>query len=116
MQYYVENCNDNNSVIIGKDPIKGKISLLNKLEPTCTRNNDNNNIKEELVVILNTCDISQLKLKLNSLEMSYWSDETQVSEGNVKLVRPAHDNWGIKKIAFTFCDDVIIYLYKKIKI
>ena len=29
------------------------------------------------------------------------------AETNVKLTRPAHDAWGIKKIVFNFCDDFL---------
>ena len=28
--------------------------------------------------------------------------------GNVKMTRPAHDAWGIKKITFNFCDDFLL--------
>jgi hypothetical protein len=35
-----------------------------------------------------------------------WDDDSQ--DGNVKLMRPAHDRWGIKKIVFTFCDDFLL--------
>lgn len=50
-------------------------------------------------------DVSGWKSTLSSLPSNVWEDEEQ--EGNVKLTRPAHDAWGIKKIIFTFCDDFL---------
>jgi hypothetical protein len=50
-------------------------------------------------------DIEPWQKKLRSLPDGFWRDENQV--GNVRLVRPAHDAWGIDKIVFTFCDDFL---------
>ncbi|CAM9852912.1 unnamed protein product, partial [Choristocarpus tenellus] len=30
---------------------------------------------------------------------------------NVRIVRPAHDQWGILKIVFVFCDDYLKKVY-----
>ena len=86
-------------------PPFGVISLTNKQLPVCER--DWPGIEfEPLAVTRAHIDISQFKSKLLSLPAEIWEDDKQ--EGNVKLIRPAHDAWGIKKIAFTFCDDVSI--------
>ena len=50
-------------------------------------------------------DVSKFKEKIHLLPPGIWEDEKQ--QGNVKLVRPAHDKWGIKKIVFVFCDDFL---------
>jgi hypothetical protein len=57
-----------------------------------------------------TVDISEFKKKLINLSPDIWEDEKQ-NEGNVKLTRPAHDAWGIKKIVFTFCDDFLLKVF-----
>lgn len=50
-------------------------------------------------------NITEIKKKLFEMAPSKWDDENQ--DGNVKLTRPAHDAWGIKKIMFVFCDDFL---------
>ena len=51
-------------------------------------------------------DVTSFKEYIMNLPEEMWNDDTQ--EGNVKLVRPAHDRWGINKIVFTFCDDFLL--------
>ena len=51
-------------------------------------------------------DVSAFKKLLATLPADAWDDE-KAHEENVKLTRPAHDAWGIKKIVFTFCDDFL---------
>ena len=87
----------------GVDPPLGAILLHNKKEPVCERETPWD--PSEPLVVLRAClDVAPLQAKLHSLAPEMWEDEHQ--KGNVKLVRPAHDAWGIKKIVFTFCDDV----------
>lgn len=45
------------------------------------------------------------KTQLSSMGIEKWNDKNQV--GNVRMVRPAHDAWGINKIVFNFCDDFL---------
>jgi hypothetical protein len=59
-----------------------------------------------LIVTREVIDVSLFKAKLLSLPAELWEDEYQ--HGNVKLHRPAHDKWGIKKIVFVFCDDFML--------
>jgi len=47
--------------------------------------------------------------RLKAIDM--W-DDTIASKYNVKLVRPSHDAWGIKKIALIFCDDFLQTVYE----
>ena len=56
-------------------------------------------------------DVSKFKLYLQSLPPEMWENETH-QQGNVKLHRPAHDAWGIKKIIFTFCDDFLLKVFE----
>lgn len=51
-------------------------------------------------------DVSAFKEHILSLPDHMWDDDCQ--DGNVKLMRPSHDKWGIKKIVFTFCDDFLL--------
>jgi hypothetical protein len=82
-------------------PPAGKVELADKLQPSCTKQ------PEEFYAFTRaTIDIKPWKDKLASLPESFWNDEHQ--DGNVKLVRPAHDAWGIQKIIFTFCDDFLM--------
>jgi len=96
---------------VGVDPPQGQIRLSDKLTPVCERELVPT---EPLCVLRASIDIKPFKDKLLSLPAEMWDDDKQ--KGNVKLVRPAHDAWGIKKIAFTFCDDVSIFNACKIMI
>jgi hypothetical protein len=84
-------------------PPNGTISLNEKLIPIFEKE-----IPPDypLIVTRNEIDITAFKQKLLSLSPELWEDENQV--GNVRLTRPAHDKWGIKKIVFTFCDDFLL--------
>lgn len=86
-------------------PPLGEISLGNKDCPVCEREWPGDPT-EPLTVTRAAVDISLLKEKVLSLSSDMWEDDKQ--EGNVKVTRPAHDAWGIKKIVFTFCDDVSV--------
>lgn len=82
-------------------PPFGKVELADKVEPTY--------LKDPAEVYAFTrakIDIKPWKDKLATLSEAFWSGEEQ--EGNVKLVRPAHDAWGIQKVVFTFCDDFLL--------
>lgn len=100
-------------------PRHGTIDLADKKVPIChlfpAKNQDItavpsvfNKIEDvpPLCVTRAQVDVSAFKEHLLSLPPHMWEDETQ--EGNVKLMRPAHDKWGIKKIVFTFCDDFLL--------
>lgn len=100
-------------MVLGEVPPRGVVSLTDKQCPTCERdvsvwriaenaNSDNN--KPALAYLRGVVDVKPFQDKLNSMDPAIWDDEHQ--EGNVKLVRPAHDAWGVKKIVFNFCDDV----------
>ncbi|KAJ1416801.1 hypothetical protein B484DRAFT_334437 [Ochromonadaceae sp. CCMP2298] len=51
-------------------------------------------------------DVSKLKEKLLTMPQELWDDERQ--DGNVRMMRPSHDAWGIKKIVFNFSDDFLL--------
>ena len=38
-------------------------------------------------------------------------NEDNAAQNNVKISRPGHDSWGIKKIALVFCDDFLHSIY-----
>ena len=48
-------------------------------------------------------DVSRLKARLERDDDFVWSDE-YATEHNVTLARPSHDGWGIRKLAFVFCE------------
>lgn len=83
-------------------PPDGIVLLSKKLSPVC----DRESFDDHYVFTRGVVDVSEFKKKLISMPASVWDDENQ--EGNVKLIRPAHDAWGIKKIIFTFCDDFLL--------
>lgn len=87
-------------------PPSGQVSLSDKQIPIHEWENREAAEAKDLVYTRGFADISRLKEKLLSLPLEIWEDENQ--EGNVKVQRPSHDAWGIKKIAFNFCDDFII--------
>mmetsp|Transcript_18342 Transcript_18342/g.18429 ORF Transcript_18342/g.18429 Transcript_18342/m.18429 type:complete len:366 (+) Transcript_18342:27-1124(+) len=105
MSNFIEN-HSNDEIVIPPD---GKVQLEEKRCPLFER--------EDLVKINDGdwaftrayIDISPLKQKLSKLPEEVWTDEGQSS--NIKLTRPAHDIWGIKKIVFVYCDDFLQKVY-----
>ena len=86
-------------------PPEGQVSLAaDKKVPVCERPAGERG--EFHAFTRGRVDVSAFKAKLRSLPPEAWEDEHQ--EGNVKLKRPAHDAWGIKKIVFNFCDDFLL--------
>lgn len=86
-------------------PVAGSgVPLSAKLLPVCEQGAAQQS--DPLVMTLGHSDVSGFKAFLRALPPEAWEDET-AQEENVKLVRPAHDAWGIKKIVFTFCDDFL---------
>ena len=74
-------------------PVASKYSSIEEAPPLC--------------VTRAQIDVTAFKEHLLNLPAQMWDDASQ-EEGNVKLMRPAHDKWGIKKIVFTFCDDFLL--------
>lgn len=85
-------------------PPYGTIQLNEKLIPIIEH--EIPPVNYPLIVTRKEINITSFKEKLLSLPSDIWDDEHQI--GNVKLTRPAHDKWGIKKIIFTFCDDFML--------
>ena len=83
------------------------VPLSDKRIPVCERGQREG---EPLAITLAELDVSAFKEKLLKSGNKIW-DDTYHAKENVKLTRPAHDAWGIKKVMFTFCDD---YLQKVI--
>lgn len=90
----------------GIDPPLGEVSLRDKQSPIHEWEDREAAEQQGLVFTRGNIDISAFKEKLLNLPADMWEDENQ--EGNVKVKRPSHDAWGIKKIVFTFCDDFIM--------
>ena len=91
--------------VIPPSPLPGKreVPLAAKAVPVCERAlND----CEALALTLAQVDVSAFKKKLLESGTGIWDDDYHNRE-NIKLTRPAHDAWGIKKIVFTFCDDFL---------
>ena len=79
------------------------VPLSYKRVPVCERAL---NEGEALALTLAQVDVSAFKEKLIAGGSRIWDDDYHAKE-NIKLTRPAHDAWGIKKIVFTFCDDYL---------
>jgi len=88
-------------------PPDGIVSLSNKQKPVCERNPSE--FDSNYVFTRAKLDTTQFKQYLQSLPNEIWEDKNQV--GNVNLIRPAHDKWGIQKIIFTFCDDFLMKVF-----
>ena len=88
-------------------PPQGIVDLKEKQQPVCETAPP---FHADYAFTRAVVDVSALKSKLLSLPPELWEDEKQ-QEGNVKLHRPAHDAWGIKKIVFTFCDDFLLKVF-----
>lgn len=84
-------------------PPEGLVSLESKQKPVCEKSGIE--FDSFYVYTRAKLDTSSFKSHLQSLPLEIWEDKNQ--EGNVNLIRPAHDKWGIKKIIFTFCDDFL---------
>ena len=87
-------------------PPEGIVSLAQKDNPVCEKPNIESCHDDYYAFTRSVIDINPFKSYLLSLPNEIWEDKNQ--DGNVKLIRPAHDNWGIKKIIFTFCDETVI--------
>lgn len=87
-------------------PPPGIIHLSDKAKPLCELSTP---LEREFCVTRGQIDVSAWRSRLDSLPEDFWKDENQT--GNVKLIRPAHDAWGIEKIVFTFCDDFLQRVY-----
>jgi hypothetical protein len=57
-----------------------------------------------------TADISLLLAKLAKEGEAAW-DEEEHARTNVRLTRPAHDTWGVRKVVFVYCDDFLKRVY-----
>ncbi len=55
-------------------------------------------------------EVNAIKHLLETEGESVW-DEMNHHKNNVKLIRPSHDKWGIKKAVFVFCDDFLRRIY-----
>eukprot|EP01041_Mallomonas_annulata_P007602 gene7602-15576_t len=93
----------NNDIII---PPSGKVELSDKVCPVCERTGE---LDPFWAYTRAHVDVSAFKKKLASLPKETWEDDGQVD--NVKVVRPSHDQWGIQKIIFTFCDDFLLRVF-----
>lgn len=98
-----------NSAVVDREivcPPEGFVPLSEKQQPVCTKTPP---FDEFHAFTRGVVDIREFQEHLRSQTDAVWNDETQ--EGNVKLIRPAHDAWGVKKIIFTFCDDFLTKIY-----
>lgn len=87
----------------GVIPPPGRVPLTDKQVPLYTRELKEN---EALAYTVAQLDVSAFKAFLLAAPKEVWDDD-YADKANIKLTRPAHDAWGIKKIMFTFCDDYL---------
>ena len=73
------------------------------------RKSDKNGTKKSLLS-KNKKTQQQSKRKSSSSMTNLWNEQT-ASANNVKITRPSHDAWGIKKIILIFCDDLLHTVY-----
>jgi len=85
-------------------PPSGIITLSQKIAPTCTLDSETA-YSTPICVLRGTYDSSALKQKILMADNKIWESTGQ--QTNVFLKRPAHDEWGIGKIVFIYCDDFI---------
>jgi len=84
-------------------PPIGRVPLSAKEVPLYTRDLGEN---EAMAYTVAQLDVSAFKKHLLAAPAHVWDDD-YADKHNLKLTRPAHDAWGIKKIMFTFCDDYL---------
>lgn len=94
-----------NEIVIPPD---GIVNLCDKKIPVCEVHNDH--LHDHYAYTRGIVDITAFKKYLNSLPEDAW--ETEGQKDNVAVKRPAHDNWGIKKIVFVFCDDFLLKVFE----
>jgi hypothetical protein len=92
------------ALISGVVPPPGRVPLSDKEIPLFERELRPD---ESMAYTINEIDVSAFKDFLLNSPSTIW-DEDYHDVNNVKLMRPAHDAWGIKKIMFTFCDDFLL--------
>ena len=86
-------------------PPVGKVDLVDKDIPIFQWEQEGRTLHEHYAYVRSEIDMTAWKRQMDSIPLSFWREENQT--GNVRLVRPAHDAWGIDKIVFTFCDDFL---------
>jgi hypothetical protein len=85
-------------------PPPGVVRLEDKARPVCE--GEPSAFHPHYAYTRSVVDVSRLKEKLTTMPQELWDDERQ--DGNVRMTRPAHDAWGIKKIVFQFSDDFLL--------
>ncbi|CAM9578686.1 unnamed protein product, partial [Chrysoparadoxa australica] len=94
-------------------PPPGAVDLQDKVFPVheqVEKGALNRKRAEPLVFTRGRADITKLKQKLLDDGDLVW-EEAEHSRSNVQLKRFAHDEWGIRKAVFVFCDDFIKKVY-----
>lgn len=87
---------------------------------SCTSSRGIVNVEPLAKLVMEGCDdeapeaqSTRTHLKSQTVRSStnLW-DEVNACQNNVLITRPSHDNWGIKKIVFMFCDDFLRNVYE----
>lgn len=90
---------------------EGAILLLrDKAQPVCTLDEEQR-VTTPVIHSMGVVDIQPILDKFASAPARLWDPQFQ-AKSNVHMIRPAHDNWGIGKIVFTFCDDYMSSRYE----
>jgi len=85
-------------------PPLGEVLVSDKLMPVCERSVDEQAARPWCFTRAQV-DVSAFKMHLRQMPPDTWEDYSL--KENVRIRRPAHDAWGIKKLIFTFCDDFL---------
>lgn len=96
-------------------PTETFASVLND-DVICTSSRGTADIKALQNIIREGYNSQSLPVEISSSDPSYsatnlWDTEN-ASLNNVSVVRPSHDEWGIKKIVLIFCDDFISRIFE----
>jgi hypothetical protein len=95
-------------------PPPGMVPISDKQYPTCDASPEAQAAptpKEPYVFLRGKVDITPLLAVMEKVGDDLWDEEKQ-NELNVRMTRPAHDKWGIKKAIFVFCDDFMKNVYQ----
>jgi hypothetical protein len=85
-------------------PPLGEVLVSEKLTPVCERSAEEQAASPWCFTRAQV-DVSAFKMRLRQMPPDTWEDYSL--KENVRIRRPAHDAWGIKKLIFTFCDDFL---------
>lgn len=94
-------------------PPPGFVELQDKLEPVYKLQERGEVVNERaypFVFCRGHIDVSKFVHLIEKGGESLW-DEEEHGRTNVKLTRPSHDKWGVRKVMLVYCDDFLKNVY-----